>query len=191
MLRVFIAEDEPIVLLGFKKMVVASGHTVVGTAIDGAAAVDQVLKLKPDVILMDINLPGMDGISAIEKIHQTLNVPAIVITGFRDETIVERAGAAGVFGYLQKPVDEYEIRSVLQIAVERHKDYTKVEKERDQAVTRLDERKLVERAKGILMEDFGLSEAEAMRALQKKSKDANKKMAAVAAEIIKKSELLK
>ncbi|MBR5471641.1 MAG: response regulator [Oscillibacter sp.] len=191
MLRVFIAEDEPIVLLGFKKMVAASGHTVVGTAADGTVAVEQVLQLKPDVILMDINLPGMDGISAIEKIHQTLNVPAVVITGFRDETIAKRAGAAGVFGYLQKPVDEYEIRSVLQIAVERHKDYTKVEKERDQAVTRLDERKLVERAKGILMEDFGLSEPEAMRALQKKSKDTNKKLAAIAVEIIKKSELLK
>ena len=191
MLRVYIAEDEPIVMLGFKKMVAASGHAVVGSAADGKTAVQEILSLRPDVILMDINLPEMDGITAIETIRKTCPIPAVVITGYRNPGVFERASAAGVFGYLQKPVDEYEIRPVLRIAVDRHQELAQVSRERDAAIAHLDERKTIERAKGILMTEFGLSEPDAMRALQKKSKDRNIKLAQIAGEIIRKSELLK
>lgn len=191
MLRVYIAEDEPIVLLGFKKMVTASGHRVIGSAADGITAVKEILELRPDIILMDINLPKLDGLSVIETVHETFDVPAVVITGYRSPDVLERVSKAGVFGYLQKPVDEYEIKSVLQIAVDRHGELRKVEKERDTAIEKLDSRKYIEQAKGILMSCFGLSEPDAMKALQKKSKDSNRKLIEVANEIIRNSEMLK
>ena len=190
-MRVFIVEDEPIVLLGFERMVSATGHEVVGTAGNGEDAVEAILRLRPDVILMDVNLPGMDGITALKKVQQHVEIPTVLITGYRDLEVMERSRTPGVFGYLQKPVDEYEIRSMLQIAVDRHKELKVTKKERDQAIHRLDERKQIERAKAMLMDEFGLSDSEAMRSMQKKSKDQNQKLVEVARELLRKSEQIK
>lgn len=189
-LRIFIAEDEPIVLMGFRAMVSECGHTVVGTAADGQAAIDGVLETKPDVVIMDINMPVVDGITAVEKINETLPVPAIVVTGYRSENYVERASSAEVYGYLQKPVDEYELRSALKIAARQFRKKQQAEEERQEAVRKLEERKVIERAKGVLMDKLGLSEQQAMKALQKKSADSNKKLYDAAREILEVGEKL-
>lgn len=190
-MRVFIADDEPLVLLGFQKMVSACGHEVAGTAATGPEALEEILRLAPDVMMMDINLPGMDGISVIERIQETLHIPAIVITGYQDPAVTARVSATGVFGYLQKPVGKYEIESALSIAVARYKEQRDAELERDKALTRLSERKLIERAKGLLMDQFGIGDEQAMRFLQRKSRNENRRLALVAQEILSKSGLLK
>ena len=190
-MRVFIADDEPLVLLGFQKMVAACGHEVVGTAATGPDALAGILELVPDVIMMDINLPDMDGITVIEKIQQTLQIPAVVITGYRDRETTERVATAGVFGYLQKPVDQYEIESALSIAAARCNEQKTAEQERDHALTKLSERKIVESAKGLLMEQFGVSDEQAIRYLQRRSRRTNQKLVVVAQDILQKGDLLK
>ena len=190
-MRVFIAEDEPVILLGYKKMIKSSGHSVVGSASDGKTAVEKILALKPDIILMDINLPELDGISAIKAVHKKMDIPAVVITGYRDQALIEQANHAGVLGYLQKPVDEYELRAVLEIASGRHMETRELRQERDTAIENLEKRKIVERAKGVLMDSFGMKEKEAMHYLQKRSKETNTKLAETAAAVLKKAEQLK
>lgn len=162
-MRVFIADDEPLVLLGFQKMVLACGHEVAGVATTGPEALEAIIRIVPDIIMIDINLPGMDGISVIESIQKTLHIPSIVITGYRDHKPIERVTTAGIFGYLQKPVDQYEIESALSIAAARYREQRTAEQERDHALNKLSERKLVERAKGLLMDQFAINEEQAMR----------------------------
>lgn len=190
-MRVFIADDEPLVLLGFQKMVLACGHEIAGTATTGPEALEEIFRTVPDIIMMDINLPGMDGISVIETIQKTLHIPAIVITGYRNHELIERVSTAGIFGYLQKPIDQYEIESALSIAAARSQEQRAAEQERDHALNKLSERKLIERAKGLLMDRFNVSEEQAMRFLQRKSRNENKKMALVAQEMLRQSDLLK
>lgn len=189
-LRIFIAEDEPIVQAGFQAMAEEIGHEIVGTAFDGESAVADILKSKPDLVLMDINLPGIDGITAIEKVNEKMEIPAVIITGYRSQNFVERAVEAGVYGYLQKPVDEYQLQSAIRVAYTRFQK-TKEEKEgREKAERQLQQRKVIERAKGLLMEQFGLTEPQAMKALQKKSTDTNKKLYVVAKEILSRGDQL-
>lgn len=189
-LRIFIAEDEPIVLTGFQMMLDEIGHEVVGTASDGASAVKGILKEKPDMMLMDINMPDMDGISAIEKVNESLEIPAVVITGYRSQNYVNRAVRAGVYGYLQKPVDAYQLESTIRVAYTQFQKALEAKEGRENAERLLKERKVIERAKGLLMDQFGLSEAQAMKALQKKSADTNKKIYVVANEILGRGEKL-
>lgn len=189
-LRVLIAEDEPFVSLGFKAMVKACGAEVIGTVDNGLDAVVKALELQPDILLMDINMPGMDGLTAIARINETQHIPAIIITGFKDNDLDEQIDQPYVYGYLHKPVDEGEIRNALRIAASRFTEHISMEQERDDALQALADRKLVERAKGILMQKFGLSEPDAMKALQNKSKNENKKLPVVARQIIQASKLL-
>ncbi len=189
-LRVYIAEDEAINLLGLKRMVAACGHKVIGTAMNGKKAVEDCIKLKPDIVLLDINMPEMDGITAAEKMNVQLQVPIIIITGYKDDVLLERANKAKVFGFLQKPVDEFEIKSILQIAVSRHGELKGLEQERDEAVQSLKDRKVIERAKGILQNRFGLTEEAAMKSMIKKARNENKKMIVIANEIIKADKML-
>ncbi|MDY3619061.1 ANTAR domain-containing response regulator [Agathobaculum sp.] len=190
-MRVFIADDEPLVLLGFQRMVTAIGHEVVGTAANGREAIEKILDLQPDIVLMDVNLPETDGLTAIETVQKLFQIPAIVITGFQDPGIAERIAAAGIFGFLQKPVGEYEIRSALSIAAARHAEQKAAVEQRDQAITKLSERKLVERAKGLLMDQFGIGDEDAMKFLQRKSRNENKKLVSVAQDLLRKSDLLR
>lgn len=183
-LRVLIAEDEPSVLLGFQAMVSACGAQVIGTAMDGFETVEKALDLRPDVIMLDINMPGMDGLSALEKINETVSIPAVVITGYRDHNLAERAEKITVYGYLHKPVDEKEIQNVLQIVSSRFHEKQLLVQERDSAINALKQRKLVERAKAVLIQEFGLSEPDAMKALQTKAKNENKKLYEVAQRIL-------
>lgn len=183
--RIFIAEDEPLVLIGFQEMVREAGYEVAGTAVDGKSAVEQVLKIRPDLMLIDVNMPLVDGITAIETINQTVRVPAIIVTGYRSNVYVERAVAANVYGYLQKPVDEFELRSGIRIALMQFEKAQKAEQDKASAEQKLRERKVIERAKGMLMEQFGLTEPQAMKALQRKSADTNRKLYQVALDMLK------
>ena len=190
-LRVFIAEDEPIVLMGFEALVKICGHEVVGTALDGQAAIDGIRKQQPDIVIMDIDMPVVDGITAADTVNQEQEIPTIIVTGYRNENYVERACAAGVFAYLQKPIDEYEMRSALKIAVSQFEKRRKAEQGQKTAESKLKERIIIERAKGVMMDQFGLTEQQAMKALQKKSADTNTKMAVVAHKIVDVSEKIK
>lgn len=191
-LRIFLAEDDPIILMGFKKMVEKLGHEVVGEAMDGLEAVQEIRRIRPELIIMDINMPKLDGICVMEQLKaEEIDIPSIIVTGYRDQELVDRATRAGVLGYMQKPIDEYELRTAIGLAMRHDEDIKKLQKDVNRSKHALEERKLVERAKGILMDQFGLKEVEAMRALQKKSRDMNKKLSEVAREIIHAAQVLK
>lgn len=190
-LNILIAEDEYIVMMGLKSALIDLGYNVVGVANNGEDLVKLAFEKQPDLIIVDVNMPKMDGIDAIEKINKKLVIPAIVITGYSKEEFVKRANKAGVLHYLVKPVDEKELKPAIEITMGRFEDFKKMRKELIKKQEALQERKLIERAKGILMDRNGLKESEAMKALQKKSRDSNKKISEVAKAIIKAEEILK
>lgn len=178
-------------MMGLKSALIDLGYNVVGVANNGDDLVKLAFEKRPDLMIVDVNMPKMDGIDAIEKINKKLVIPAIVITGYSKEEFVKRANKAGVLHYLVKPVDEKELKPAIEITMGRFEDFKKMRKELIKKQEALQERKLIERAKGILMDRNGLKESEAMKALQKKSRDSNKKIAEVAKEIIKAEEILK
>ena len=190
-MRIFLTEDDPIILSGFAMMVQALGHEVVGMATDGETAVKKILDVQPDLVLMDINMPKMDGISGIEACNREKIFPCIIITGYRDDEQIKRATVAGVYGYLHKPVDEYQLQAEISVVMERHREYLRLKQELNNTKVSLEERKIIERAKGIVMDKMGLKEAEAFSFLQKKSRDKNIKLINIAHEIIKANELFK
>ena len=210
--HIFIAEDEPIVLMGFEALVRICGHTVAGTASDGAKALERIRELKPDIMILDIDMPEVDGLSVAETIYQELKIPGIIVTGYRSSEYAERAGKSGVYAYLQKPVDEFEMRSAINIAMNQHalqmqtdrarmraetaarkekRARIQAETEKEQAEQKLRDRVVIERAKGLLMDQFGLGDEQAMKALQKKSADTNTKLAEVARQMLQAADLLK
>ena len=182
--RILIAEDEPLVLMGFEEMISDAGYDVADAVSDGETAVSRALELQPDLIIMDINMPGVDGLTAAERIKEKADIPIIIVTGYRSEKFIDRASGAYVSAYLQKPVDEYELKSAIKLALAQMDKFRAVSQERDEAERKLSERKVIERAKGFMMDTFGLSEAQAMKALQKKSANENKKLYEVAKDII-------
>jgi len=190
-LNILIAEDEYIVMIGLKSALIDLGYNVVGVANSGEVLVKLAFEKRPDLMIVDINMPKMDGIEAIEQINKRLVIPAIVITGYSKEEFVKRANKAGVLHYLIKPVDEKELKPAIEITMGRFEDFKKMRKEIVKKQEALQDRKLIERAKGIIMDKNGLKEAQAMKALQKKSRDSNKKISEIAKEIIKAEEVLK
>lgn len=193
MLRIFIAEDDPVILMGFKVMIKRMGYQVIADACDGQIAVSEIIRTEPDLIVMDVNMPVMDGISALEEVRAKIGkiIPSIIVTGYRDPEMIERATKAGVFAYLKKPIDEVEFLGAISIAIGRGTEAQQLKEELQKSEKALQNRKLIERAKGILMDQFGLKEAEAMKALQKKSRDSNKTLSEVAKQMIAASNLLK
>jgi len=189
-LRVFIAEDEAIILDNFVMRIEKMGHKVVGIALDGYEAKDKIAQLKPDLILMDINMPHQDGLSVMEEINKDRVIPCIIITGHYSDQLIERANQAGVFGYLIKPVDEKQLEATVNIVQTRYADFQQLIQETENMKNALEDRKYIEKAKGILMDRFMLKEVDAMKQLQKQSKDKNKKLVVVAKEIIAAEKLL-
>ena len=175
-LKILIAEDEYIVLLGLKETLLALGHLVIGEAFDGESLISQALSKSPDLLIVDVNLPVVDGIEAIKRINAYKSLPAIVVTGYSSEDVMRKANEAGVFNYLIKPVDEKELKPAIEIAMGRFREFVQLKKELKAQEAALEARKLVERAKGILMERNNLKESEAMKLLQKMSRDKNKKL---------------
>ena len=188
--NIVLVEDDPIVRSGLAMMVESFGHNIIGEANNGIAAIDLTLEKKPDLIIMDINLPKLDGISAIEKINATKITPCIIITGYRQQEFAKNANKAGVFGYLQKPIDEYELKTMIGIAMGRFYESIQLRQEAEVAKKALEERKLIERAKGVLMDRYAYQEATAMKYLQRKSSEKNAKIADIARAILKEENLL-
>jgi AmiR/NasT family two-component response regulator len=160
------------------------GHIVVGDATDGVEVIELCGKLKPDMVLMDINMPRMDGIQAAKEIKNKYQIPVVIVSGYSDENLIEDAAEAGVFSYLVKPVTKKNLAPAIEVALQNHLEYSRVNEESNYFKKSLDERKLIERAKGILMKQKNLTEDEAMKKLQKLSNNKNQRMAEVAKEII-------
>ena len=189
-IKIYIAEDESIILMNFKMILQQLGYEVVGSAVNGEKALKDILELKPDLLLLDINMPRLDGISLFESVSKAYDAACIFITGHFSEAFVEKAKKAGAVGYLIKPVDEKQLKASIEVAVARFDERCILRDETEKLRADLSDRKYIERAKGILMDSFGLKEGEAMARLQKLSRDKNKKLAVIARELIEKEKIM-
>lgn len=184
MKRVVIAEDEALVRLDLKESLESLGYLVVGEASDGVSAINMARELRPDVVIMDIKMPQIDGIEAARILTQEKIAPVVLITAYGQHDLVERAKDAGVVGYLVKPWKEMDLAPAIEVALARFEDFRTLESEMQDLQAALETRKLVDRAKGILMDTQGLTEATAFRKIQKMSMNTRKSMKEVAEAII-------
>ena len=182
--RVIIADDESLIRLDIKEMLTSLGYLVVGEAGDGVSAVNLARELRPDLVIMDIKMPGMDGIAAAKVLTEEKIAPVLLLTAFSQQDLVERAREAGVVGYIVKPFREAELVPAIEIALARFQEFQALEKETADLKETLETRKLVDRAKGLLMDTQGLTEAEAFRKIQKMSMNTRKPMKEIAEAIL-------
>ena len=190
-MRVLIAEDDPVIGLALSERLRSLGHEPLGPAGDGDEAIELARAETPDVYLFDVEMPKVDGLEAAATLARDgLRRPVVVVTGVDDPTLIERAIATGVSAYLTKPVDSRELEAALALAAARHAEFEALEAEVDRAQQALEDRKLVERAKGLLMSALGLSEQDAFRRLQRTARERNLKLAQVAAQIVEQQDLL-
>jgi response regulator NasT len=185
-LRILIADDESIIRLDLKEMLEENGHAVIGEASDGKLAVELAEKLQPDLIVMDIKMPNLDGLGAVKQINQDAKkrIPVVMVTAYSQPELVEQAVGLGVFAYLVKPIKEGDIMPTIEVAMSRAEEMNALEKEVANLKDALETRKLVERAKGILIETYGITEAEAFRKIQKLSMNSRKPIREIADAII-------
>jgi len=170
--------------MDLREMLLNLGYLVVGEVGDGRSAVNLARELKPDVVIMDIKMPDMDGIDAAQILTEEHIAPVILLTAYSQKDLVERAKEAGVVGYMVKPFRESDLTPAIEVALARFSEFEALHKEVDDLQLALETRKLVDRAKGILMDTQGLSEAEAFRKIQKMSMNTRKPMKEVAEAII-------
>ena len=182
--RVIIADDESLIRMDLQEMLLNLGYLVVGEVGDGRSAVSLARELKPDVVIMDIKMPDMDGIDAAKILTEERIAPVILLTAYSQKDLVERAKEAGVVGYMVKPFRESDLVPAIEVALARFREFETLHKEVDDLQIALETRKLVDRAKGILMDSQNLSEAEAFRKIQKMSMNTRKPMKEVAEAII-------
>jgi len=182
--RIVIADDEPIIRLDLRELLTSLGYDVVGEAADGRTAIELARKLKPDLIILDIKMPEVDGIDAAEELSREGLAPVVLLTAYSERELVDRAKAAGVAGYLVKPFRESELMPVIELALARFRDLQRLERQVVELQEALEARKLIERAKGILMQVHGLSEAEAFQRMRRISMDNRKSMREVAEAIL-------
>jgi response regulator NasT len=180
---VVVAEDEAIIRLDIVETLTESGFDVIGQAGDGAEAVRLALELKPNLVLMDIKMPGTDGLQAAEILAEH-KVPVVLLTAFSSPELVERASEAGVFSYVVKPFNPSNLIPALRIALSLHERMATAANEVDEITEKLETRKLVDRAKGLLTEKMKLNEPEAFRWIQKASMDRRLSMKQVAQTVI-------
>ncbi|MGO1439340.1 MAG: ANTAR domain-containing response regulator, partial [Brevibacterium yomogidense] len=165
--RVVVAEDEAVIRLDIVEMLREVGYDVVGEAADGESAIRLAEELRPDLVVMDIKMPVLDGISAAERIAKARIAPVVLLTAFSQKELVERARDAGAMAYVVKPFSANDLLPALEIALSRHAEITALESEISDLTDRFETRKLVERAKGLLISSMGLTEPEAFRWIQK------------------------
>lgn len=189
-LRILLAEDEYLVLMGIKSYVEKLGHQVIGIATDGLKAVELAIEKKPDLVIMDINMPNLDGIDAIKQINKKLFIPSIIVSGYHDDKLINKATEEGVLYYLLKPIDIEDLKIAINISLSKFEEFTKLQDELKSTKNALEARKHIEKAKGILMDRKNLKEAEAMKRLQQMSRDKNKKLIVIAKELIEADALL-
>ncbi|MEV0592256.1 ANTAR domain-containing response regulator [Nonomuraea cavernae] len=182
--RVVIAEDEALIRLDLKEMLQEDGYVVVGEAGDGERAIQLAAELKPDLVILDVKMPVLDGISAAERIVADRIAPCLILTAFSQRDLVERARDAGAMAYLVKPFTKADLVPAIEMAVSRHEEMEALSREVSSLSERLETRKLVERAKGLLMAGHGWSEPQAFRWIQKASMDRRLSMREVAQIVI-------
>ena len=182
--RVIIADDESIIRMDLREMLTNLGYLVVGEAGDGRSVVNLARELKPDVAIFDIKMPGMDGIEAARILTEEKIAPVVLLTAYSQHDLVERAKGAGVVGYITKPMRESDLTPAIEVAIARFSEFRALEKEVGDLKQALETRKLVDRAKGILMDTQGLTEAEAFRRIQKMSMNKRRPMKDVAEAVI-------
>lgn len=185
--RILIAEDETLVRLDLGEMLGELGYDVVGQAADGEQAVEMATDLKPDVAILDVKMPKLDGISAARQIMDARICPVVMLTAFSQLDLVERARQAGAMAYLVKPFTKADLVPAIEIAVSRHAEVTALEVEVADLTDRLETRKSVERAKGALQAKYGLDEPAAFRWIQKTAMDMRVPMRRVAELVIDES----
>lgn len=190
-MRVLIAEDDPLIALALAERVRSLGHEPIGPAGDGTEAVELARALAPDLYLFDVEMPGLDGLEAAERLAaEGRRRPVVIVTGVEDDELIERSIESGVGAYLTKPVDTRELQAAIGLAAARHAEFRQLEAEVDRARQALEDRKLVERAKGLLMSALDLSEQDAFRRLQLTARERNLRLVDVAARIVEQRSLL-
>lgn len=182
--RIIIADDESIIRMDLREMLTNLGYLVVGEAGDGMSAVNQARELRPDIVIMDIKMPDLDGIEAARLLTAERIAPVLLLSAYSQQELVQRARDAGVAGYLVKPFQETDLTPAIEVALARYSEFRALERENNDLTETLETRKLVDRAKGILMDSQNLSETEAFRRIQKMSMNNRKPMKAVAEAII-------
>ena len=182
--RVVVAEDEAIIRLDVVEILRGAGFEVVGEAGDGEAAVRLAEELRPDLVVMDVKMPVLDGISAAERIGKQSIAPVVLLTAFSQKELVDRARDAGAMAYVVKPFTADDLLPAVEIAISRYDQIRALETEIADMTERFETRKRVDRAKGVLMNKMGLSEPEAFRWIQKTSMDRRLTMREVADAVI-------
>lgn len=182
--KILIADDEPIIRLDLRQVLETLGYEVIGEAGDGKQAVELARELKPDICILDVKMPIMDGIEAVEIITDENIAPTILLTAYSDKELIDRAKAAGVFAYLVKPFKPSDLAPTIEVARARFEQNVILGKEVSSLNERLEARKSIDRAKGILMDSHQLNEAEAYRRIQIQSMNLRKTMKEVADAII-------
>jgi two-component system, response regulator PdtaR len=183
-LRVLVADDESLRVMSLKGQLEALGHKVIGEASNGKEALRLAKELRPDLAILDIKMPEMDGIEAAQAITQDHPIPIILLTAYSEQELAERAANANVAAYLMKPISEHDLLPAIALAMSRFKEFQSLHHEVDDLRDALETRKLVERAKGILMRRLNLTEEEAFRRMQRRSQNENKKLGEIAQAII-------
>lgn len=184
-LKIVIADNESIIRMDLKEILEEAGHEVVGEAITGYKAVELTRKYHPDLVIMDIKMPEMDGIAAAKVIANEKIAPVLLLTAFSQPEIVERAKDSGVLAYLVKPVKESNLFPAMEIALSRFQEMKQLEDELDNVKNSLEMRKILDRAKGILMDAYNLSESEAYRRIQQYSMVKRKTIKEIAEAIVR------
>ncbi|PTW91751.1 response regulator receiver and ANTAR domain protein [Microbacteriaceae bacterium MWH-Ta3] len=182
--RVVVAEDETLIRMDIVEVLREAGYDVVGEAADGEAAVALVTELKPDFVVMDVKMPKMDGLTAAEKIGKDRIAPVVMLTAFSQPELVERAADAGAVAYVVKPFTPERLLPAIEVALSRHQQIIALESEIADLSERLETRKVLDRAKGLLQDKMKLTEPEAFRWIQKASMDRRLTMHEVAAAVI-------
>ncbi len=183
-IKVLIAEDEAIIRLDLKEMLEEEGIDVVGEAADGEAAIRLAEERDPDLVIMDIKMPGMDGLAAAERVVERDLAAVLILTAFSGKDLVQRAAEAGAMGYLVKPFQKADLLPAIDISLARHAELKALKREADDLAERFETRKLVDRAKGRLMDEAALTEADAFRHIQKKAMNDRLSMKEVAVRIL-------
>jgi AmiR/NasT family two-component response regulator len=182
--RVLIAEDETIIRLDLCKQLEDAGYVVCGEARDGNEAVELARTLLPDVAILDVKMPGLDGIEAARRIRSERPIPVLLLTAYSEEKLVRRAGGAGVFAYLVKPFRANELMPAIETAVARHAELTSLREETATLADALAARKAIERAKGLLMQHEGLTEGDAFARLRRASQVSRQPLKVIADAIV-------
>ena len=183
-LRLVIADDESLIRMNLKEALVGLGYLVVGEAGDGLGAVSLAREFRPDLVMMDVRMPRLDGIQAAKLLVEERIAPVLLLTAFSDRDQVERAREAGVMSYLVKPIREADLLPAIEIAVARYQAFHKIDQQVGDLAEALETRKLVERAKGFLIDSQGLKEQEAFRKIQQLSMNTRKSMREIAQAIL-------